>query len=352
MSKEYNIILDTRIGSHVPKKFLCPNCNKKTFVRFIERETLNYLGDTYGFCDREQKCGYKQRPEGEVTVYTPAMPIEPAEPSYHSYDLVSKTAVRFKENNLIQFLKTIFPEDEVKEAIINYCIGTSKHWEGSTVFWQIDNLINEKGEHNVRGGKIMQYVKETGKRFKNSEGQGRFTWVHTVLKLQDFNLSQCLFGLHMVKQTNKKTVALVESEKTAIIMSLIEKDFVWLATGGSKNFKYEMLKPIKGFNIIAFPDKGEFQNWNKMAMSLNTRGFKIVVADNVENTDYPSGTDLADIAIKLMQEKKAKPIIDFSKYTSIEKKVYNLEQDNPALRLLIETFDLTDEFGREIRKIG
>ena len=71
----------------------------------------------------------------------------------------------FIQNNFIQFLKTLFTETEVNEAIQKYYIGTSKHWNGATIFWQIDNL------EKVRHGKIMLFNPETGKRVKNKENE-------------------------------------------------------------------------------------------------------------------------------------------------------------------------------------
>ncbi|WP_372938062.1 DUF6371 domain-containing protein [Seonamhaeicola sp.] len=40
-------------------------------------------------------------------------------------------------------------------------------------------------------------------------------------------------------------MAIVESEKTAIIMSMFLPDFIWLATGSKGNFKYELLELLK-----------------------------------------------------------------------------------------------------------
>ena len=42
-------------------KFICPNCNKKTFVLYIDTDTSNYLTDDFGKCDREKNCNYHRR---------------------------------------------------------------------------------------------------------------------------------------------------------------------------------------------------------------------------------------------------------------------------------------------------
>ena len=92
-----------------------------------------------------------------------------------------------------------------------YRVGTSKHWPGSCVFWQID--INGR----VRTGKVMLYDAESGKRVK--EPYSHLTWAHSLLKLPDFNLRQCFFGEHLLPMNRGKPVALVESEKTAMVAS-------------------------------------------------------------------------------------------------------------------------------------
>jgi hypothetical protein len=341
--KQYKYSLDKS-----SKKFLCPKCNKRTFVKYIETETGSYLNDEFGRCDRETNCGYHSNPKGEFKNTFEVKYIPPPEPSFHNYDLVSQSGRNYKQNNFVQFLKTIFSDDEVKSVILKYLIGTSKHWNGANIFWQIDN--NEK----VRHGKIMLVNSETGKRIKNKEGRSLINSVRSVLKLENFNLNQCLFGLHLVNETNTKTIGLVESEKTAVIMSLFKPDYVWLATGSKGGLKYAFLKPIKDFKIIAFPDKSEYNYWLQKSIELNSFGFKIVVSDWLElQPDFETGTDLADVYINEVKNIELQPIIkDISMYSNTEQAVYRIEQYTPEIRLLIDTFDLTDYYGNDIRQIN
>jgi hypothetical protein len=321
------------------KKFLCPKCNKRTFVKLLEFETGNYLSDEFGRCDRETNCSYHSTPKAEFINSYEVKYIAPPEPSFHNYELVSHSGRNFTQNNFVQFLKTLFTPDEVKNAILKYLIGTSKHWSGATVFWQIDN--NEK----VRHGKVMLFNFETGKRQKRSDGKAYISSVRSILKLENFHLNQCLFGLHLINETNQKTIAVVESEKTAVIMSVFKPQYIWVATGMKGGFKYENLKPIKDYKIIAFPDKSEFNDWHNKAIELNAVGFKINVSDWLEQTDYKDGTDLADVLIDEMAN--VAPEVT-RQQTATEIIVNRIAEHTPEIRLLIETFDLTDANGNEI----
>ena len=318
--KQYKYTLDKS-----SKKFVCPICNKKSLVKFTETETGNYLNDEFGRCDHQSSCKYFKTPKGEFKNTFEIINKPPPEPSFHDYNLVSQSGKNYNQNNFVQFLKTLFTETEVKEAIQKYLIGTSKHWNGATIFWQIDN--NEK----VRHGKIMLFNPETGKRSKDQNGNGFINSVRSVLKLKDFNLNQCLFGLHLINETNTKTIALVESEKTAVLMSIFKPEYVWLSTGSKGGLKHEFLKPIKNYKIVAFPDKSEFYDWNTKATELNGFGFKIIVNNWLESTDYPDGTDLADVYINELKN---------NEFTAVEEILNNWNNKGIEANLFIETFGI------------
>jgi len=348
------------------KKYVCPNCNKKTFVNYVNTETGNYLTDNYGRCDREQNCNYhKAPPRGKKAFLIPFLAlndisnkaykltdvngvisivpksqilernaktcfisewylktstiiyasneskyfntdnvsiineaktlkhIEPIKPSFHSLELLVEMYFENAVNdNLTTFLKTIFTEDEVINATLNYYLtGTTHFWNNATVFWQIDN------KERIRGAKIMLYDSIAGSRIKKP--YNHINWLHKAIKESEFNLNQCLFGLHLIDKDNKKDIGIVESEKTAIIMSMFLPDFIWLATGSKSNFKPELLKPLKQRNCFAFPDKGEFLKWNETANKLRTKGYKIAVSNIIEQTSFNNGFDLADYYLNM-----------------------------------------------------
>ncbi len=287
--KEYKYILDKS-----SKKFICPKCLKKTFVKYFDPENNSYLPDEFGRCDRETNCGFHSLPNGEYKNTSIIKDIAVSTPSFHDKSLLIQSKCNYAENNFIHFLKTKFSEAEIEMVIEKYHIGTSTNWKGSTVFWQIDNL------GRIHAGKILQYNKETGKRSKDKSDKALISWIHSILKrnnnIKEFNLKQCLFGLQLV-DTEIERIALVESEKTAVIMSLFKPQYTWLATGSKHGFKLEYLEPIKHLDIVAFPDKSEYEIWTKKAEDLNKIGYKISVNEKIEITNYATGTDIADIFI-------------------------------------------------------
>ncbi len=126
------------------------------------------------------------------------------------------------------------------------------------------------------------------------EPYNHINWLHKAIKEPNFNLCQCLFGLHLINEDYQKEIAIVESEKTAITMSIYVPDYIWLATGSSGNFKYKLLEPLKKRNCFAFPDNGEFTNWSNKAKELKSKGFKIEVSNILEQSKFKKGFDLAD----------------------------------------------------------
>lgn len=343
------------------KKFVCPNCNKKTFVLYIDTETGNYLTTDFGKCDREQNCNYHKAPpkgkraylieflglnsisdkafkltdlNGIISIIPKSqileqskkdcwitewylktstinylsceskyfntdkvsfvnefktIPLSPTvKPSFHSLELLNELYFEKPQtNNLTEFLNSKFTKDEVFNTMQNYFItGTNHFWNNATVFWQINN------KEQIQGAKLMLYDRFTGKRVK--EPYNHINWLHKATKETDFKICQCLFGLHRINEDYQKTIAIVESEKTAIVMSIFLPEFIWLATGSKGNFKFELLKPLKKRNVIAFPDKGEYNNWLNKAIELNALGFKISVSEILEQTNFENGFDLAD----------------------------------------------------------
>ena len=270
------------------KKFKCPKCNKKCFVKYIETETGHYADSQYGRCDREIKCRYFEYPNGNSIISYNYVAPPPIKPTYIDKEILQKTLIKYEINPLVNFLYSNYNSENVDNVVQKYKVGTAKWNGGSTIFWQTDNL------GKVRSGKIMAYDTSTGKRIKTPEGKPNINWVHKLNNNNNFNLKQCLFGLHLLGDQTKR-IAIVESEKTALIMSIELPEFTWMASGSLSGFKDEFLAPLKGFSIVAFPDKGGYDNWDKKALELNSKGFYIEVSSILEDDKFNDGCDLVDI---------------------------------------------------------
>lgn len=300
---KYRYILDPSSRKHK-----CPNCSKISLVIFIDSETGEVM-ENYGRCDRETKCGFFYHPSkdgfqnhtnSEISNNT----FIEISPTFHKNDLVDLSMKN--DNNFMKYLRFLFGDSNAKEVQDKYKIGTLLEFNFGTIFWQID------AQKKVRAGKVIQYL-ETGKRTKN------ITWMHQFFKMKkeisDYNLCQCLFGLHLIKDDKKSIIALVESEKTACIMSVIFPDFLWLACGAKGEFKLKKLEPIKHRKIIAYPDcetqkngSTTYEEWKRKAEGFNAVGFQITVSDLLEKetTDEQKakGIDIADFFMREFSKSK------------------------------------------------
>ena len=88
-----------------------------------------------------------------------------------------------------------------------------------------------------------------------------------------------------------KPVVLVESEKTAVIMSRIYPDHLWLATGGSQGIKSdERLAPLHGRKVLLVPDNGQYWNWKRVADKYGW-----MITDCMETGAPFEGADILDV---------------------------------------------------------
>jgi len=282
-------------------RYTCPNCGeKKVFSRYIDIETQQHLEYHVGRCSREVKCGYHYTPkqffqDSPLDKPKPIQLVPPAPPlpaSYIEPSVFRASLKHYEANHLVSFLRNHFGNVITHELIRKYLIGTSKHWSGATVFWQIDQ------QGHIRTGKIMLYNPATGKRIK--EHFNHINWVHKVMKIPNFNLQQCFFGEHLLKTTNKP-IAIVESEKTAIIASVYLPEFTWLAAGSLSSLTAEKCRVLKGRKVILWPDLNAFNKWKTKAESLEMAG-SITVSDFLEKqaseSDRQKGFDLADYLLR------------------------------------------------------
>ncbi len=303
---EHRYILEPYKGMNT--RYTCPYCEvNKKFSRYIDTETGEHLHPKVGKCERLDNCGIHYTPKQyfqdnnisfdthQPKAHKPRPVIPRQKPASFIPVEVFKASLNlaaFETNYFVQFLINLFGVEVASLLVSRYFIATSKYWNGATVFWQIDT------QGKVRTGKIMLYSPTTGKRVK--EPYNHINWVHKALKQPEFELRQCLFGSHLLIDKTKP-VAIVESEKTAVIASVYLPQFIWVAVGSLTNLNAEKCSILKGRTVALFPDLNGFNKWSSKAKELSHLA-KFTVSDLLERkateAEKKQGFDLADYLVK------------------------------------------------------
>lgn len=298
-------------------RYQCPACHKeRKFVRYIDTESGSHIDPAVGRCDREDNCGYHLKPRQFFEENPSWQSANNFRPDHRSrpkpapkppkitvvpVDVFKRTLADYPSNQFIQFLSSIFNYQTVIRLIERYFIGTvNKPWKGSVVWWQVDS------SNRIRAGKVMNYHPKTGKRLK--EPFDHITWMHKVDSWLDYQLSQCFFGEHLLKDKTKP-VAIVESEKTAVIASVFYPDFIWIACGQLHGLNATKAAVLAGRKVVLFPDVKGYDKWAAKAKEL--AGITtITVSDFLErhatDAEKADGCDLADYLLKLRPPATAK----------------------------------------------
>lgn len=284
--------------NHKTKKELCINCRKKTFVRFIDLTDGSLIPEKYGRCDREDRCGYFLSPyhdgyakENIDPSFNPRFNItqEIELPiSYIKPETVLPTLQIEPHNALFTFLVNSLDREKVANTFSLYRVGFSNDW---CIFWQHDL------HGNCRSGKYIKYLKD-GHRDKQSVT----TWEHAKKKLGqpvyiDFNLKQSFFGEHILANDQTKPVAIVESEKTAIIANVLHDGYIWLACGSKNGLSDYKMKALKDRKVVLFPDLGAYSEWYEKAIKFNV-GISDILEKRALPEDRENGLDLADFLLR------------------------------------------------------
>lgn len=354
-------ILDQRRGSAC--KTTCPVCGqKKCFKLYVDTETGEPLDESCGRCDHEQSCGYHYKPHElfrdrpdikeryfpsaeKLTFLSQVLPVKPVSHPASPPPLVATFPMWMVEQrhrpdgSFMPWLQNhIGSEDAVQRVFDAYWLGTTR--EGvyqrlPIIFWYIDI----RGV--VRDGKILWY-KADGHR------EQYMNWISARMikaKLLPENAvtSKCLFGEHLLSQYPEAIVMVVEGEKSAVFLSCLFSEYVWLATGGCGGLNDEKLEALKGRKVVFLPDSGEYDKWCKvLSESPNAKAFDYRVSKALEV--YPKNTDLVDVQLG-----EVKPIT-VSPPNTVETILQEMVEDNPCIEELMSIFDLQPESFRRIKK--
>ena len=311
MKANYKYQLDTS-----SRKYPCPSCGKRTFVRYIDTDNWELLGEEYGRCDREVNCSYHKHPGKQD--FRQRVTIEKPVPSFIPAEVLKHTLQGYDTNSFVQNLVCNvpfpLPEQDVERVVSMYYLGTitGETRKGAVTFPYIDI------EGKIRAVQAKQF---------NQQNHTTATdWLHSIIErtspavpdwLKAYKKNEkivtCLFGEHLLKNYYRNPVALVEAPKTAIYGTLYfgfpdEPDnYIWLAVYNLTSLTYDKCKVLKGRKVYLFPDLSQdgkaFQLWSRKADELSQRmpGTLFRVSDLLEQQademDRIKGLDLADFLI-------------------------------------------------------
>lgn len=295
-------------------RYACPQCGYRgQFTRYVNTETGDHVADHVGRCNRIDKCGYHYKPKDFFADNPGARTFagqgvnprrDSSPPRSSTFDVIPFTVIKkslelLPKSNFHKFLSSTFGADACQTASQKFLFATSETERGATIFWQYDI------SSNVRSGKIIHYNPETGKRGKN------INWVHSKISKhtgKPFQLKQCFFGEHQLATDHNRPVAIVESEKTAIISSILMPEFLWLATGGVSGCGWRdknIASVLLGRDATLFPDLGMYERWCQYAKELQSQlALRLKVSDLLERVatqaerENKCGFDLADYFLK------------------------------------------------------
>lgn len=320
----------------------CPRCGDKHSFAYYVDELGNIIDKAVGRCNHESGCGYHYTPKEYFTDH----PNEKQEPQRNTpiiikkkelctipFDYVEKSASY--KSSFVEFLCGIFPIATIEQLAEDYALGATR--DEAVIYWQIDN----KGR--VRTGKVMKYNPDTGHRIK----EFNVNWIHSLMKKhqqlpEDWELTQCLFGEHLLnlERNRDKVVAVVESEKSAIIGSGCNPNFVWLATGGKSQLSVEKMRVLAGRTVVMFPDVDGYAEWVEKAKTFTF--CKVVVSDILEkNATEEQRSAKIDIADLLIAKRETPPTIEAmqTELTDADK-MRLMREKNPVFGMLCDRLNL------------
>ena len=197
---------------------------------------------------------------------------------------------------------------QMRHACQRYFLGKTK--SGQPIFWMIDDMLTPLDAHI-----------------------GSSVWMSSLLKTREpliasWQVTHCLFGLHLLCHTeitetteilsvqkalseiseipvcdkksvesvrsvcHKKTVCVVETEKSAVILSELLPEYVWMAYATTAHLSPEFFAPLQGHKVILFPRTdptlSTYLFFKDLAALVRQRyGLDITVDSTLENRATP-----------------------------------------------------------------
>lgn len=293
---EKNPSFNVRIGGSKRGQWVCHSCGVKghDVLSFVaQMEKLNTKNDFPKVIEiASQAAGINS-----LSTFTPR--VKPPQPELPPIFIDAAEVMSYTNtpSTLYEFLCGVFNPVEVKRVFEMYAVG------GTPDKWTTYPYINADGK--CVDIHLMKY-RHDGHREK--EGYNN-NWLLYQKKQNERRASLCYFGDHLLTQRPNDPVAIVESEKSALIASIIRKDVIWLATGSLSRFTSQRSKHLKGRYCHIFPDLDGVEAWRSKLENLKTIGIDAIFEDEYIRTYATSPKDdIADIILNVIGNQKTKSI--------------------------------------------
>lgn len=301
-------------------------------------DAIRWLGRKYGI-EVEGSERFKVKPAA------PRTPPPPLPRLQLPLSMIERTR-NLADDNLCNWLRSIkwdaAQRSRLEKVLNAYMVGHSK--DGLTVFWNVD----EEGIINT--GKMMRYYPPGHAKFghRDKESMGNFGWIHArlfragIYDGENCDVKKTLFGMHLLNMAPRATVNIVESEKTALFMSICYGGMarnLWMASGGKSMLSREKLKPLieQQRDIFLYPDHDGVEEWKEQAALI---GYPHLYVNTKFDKEWwrPEDGDKADIADILYRIIQGNERVESTKV--VGDVLEEMSQQNPALKQLIDTFNL------------
>ena len=260
-------------------------------------------------------------------------------PSFKDFKIQHSTSIFWKRFLAInsQFCEAVVKAgylswEQMVSAACRYRLGASKL--GGVIFWQIDQ------DERVRDGKVMYYGPDCHRdKQHNPTWVSALLRKRDPFPGSPHETSHCFFGTHLLTENGfkghteiteiterpkgqieitddtdyflntdfmdykdsaakaapaqpvpealsvisvisvcpKKSVCVVEAEKTAVILSEVYPQYVWLAAGGLGEVQADKFRPLRGHKVVLFPDTDPdgkaFKRWSDAATLVMNQVF-------------------------------------------------------------------------------
>lgn len=191
---------------------------------------------------------------------------------------------------------------QMQHACQRYYLGKTR--SGLPVFWMMDDMLTPLDAHI-----------------------GNSAWLSALLKAREpliasWQVTHCLFGLHLLCHTDitdntdfshschaqpvpkapsvrsvrsvchKKSVCVVESESSAVLLSEFLPEYVWMAYATTAHLRPELFAPLLGHKVVLFPRTdptlSTYLFFKDLAALVRQRyGLDITVDDTLEKRATP-----------------------------------------------------------------